>query len=365
MGQSMKALVIEKQKLYENIKTLREYMNGVPIWAVLKCNAYGMGLIPFAEALAEGGIDRFAVSDAREAALLREHGMEQEILLLSAAELPDDIETVLRYSLTATIASVEGALALSEAALQAGRTVDVHINLETGFGRFGFNSAEEFLAVSGRIPGLRVTGAYTHLSNAFGEAKTSQLQFERFQKAVAEIEAGGISIPMKHICNSSAALRFPDMHLDAVRMGSAFLGRLSFEPPVSLFKLAYLETEVSYVKTLPAGANVGYANTCRLKRDTKTAVVYVGYADGFAMEKKNDTFRFLDILRYTYHALQYFLKDNRTYIRIGEKRYPLLGRISMYNIVADVTGSDVKPGDKVRIEVNPILINPSVERSYR
>ena len=177
------------------------------------------------------------------------------------------------------------------------------------------------------------------LSNAFGEAKTSQLQFERFQKAVAEIEAGGISIPMKHICNSSAALRFPDMHLDAVRMGSAFLGRLSFEPPVSLFKLAYLETEVSYVKTLPAGANVGYANTCRLKRDTKTAVVYVGYADGFAMEKKNDTFRFLDILRYTYHALQYFLKDNRTYIRIGEKRYPLLGRISMYNIVADVTGS--------------------------
>lgn len=361
----MKTLVIETEKLRANVKTLQDYMKGTPIWAVLKCNAYGMGLIPFAKTLAECGIDRFAVSDAGEAALLRENGFEQEILLLSAAELPDEIETVIRCGLTATIASQEGALALSEAAEKAGKTVDVHINVETGFGRFGFNSAEEFLAVSGRIPGLCITGAYSHLSNAFGEEKTSRIQLERFQKIVSGIEAGGISIPMKHICNSSAALRFPDMHLDAVRIGSAFLGRLSFEPPVALSKLAYLEAEVSYVKTLPEGANVGYANTCRLKRRTTTAVIYVGYADGFAMEKKNDTFRFLDILRYTYHALQYFLKDNRTYVRIGEKRYPLLGRISMYNIIADVTGSGVKPGDKVRIEINPILVNPSIERSYR
>ncbi len=361
----MKALVVEKQKLCENVKTLQQYMNGIPIWAVLKCNAYGMGMIPFAQTLAECGIDRFAVSDAGEAALLREHGFEQEILLLSAAELPEEIGTVIRCGLTATIASAEGALALSQAAEQAGVTVDVHIKIETGFGRFGFNSAEEFLAVSGQIPSLRITGAYTHFSNAFGKDKTTRVQFERFQKAVSEIEAGGVKIPMKHVCNSSAALRFHDMHLDAVRMGSAFLGRLPIEPPVPLSKLAYLEAYVSYVKTLPPGANVGYANTCRLKRKTKTAVIYVGYADGFAMEKKNDTFRFLDILRYTYHALQYFLKDNHTYVRIGEKRYPLLGRISMYNIIADVTGSDVKPGDKVRLEVNPILVDSSIERSYR
>lgn len=360
----MKSLIIEKNKLEENIRAIQNYAKNATVIAVLKCNAYGLGLLEFAEILSNNGITHFAVSDVHEGVTLRKNGFTQDILLLSATCIPEEAELIGEYDITATVADKTSADLLNTVAEKLAKKISVHIKIETGFGRFGFNSAKEALDALLPLKNLKTVGAFSHLSNSFGKESISRKQFAKFMEKVQAIEEGGISIPLKHIANSHAFLRFPDMHLDAVRIGSAFLGRLQTPTPMKLNKIAYLESCINYVKILPKGSNIGYANTCKLKRDSKTAVVGVGYSDGFGIAKKNDTFRLFDIMRYIYHDVKLILMDNRTFVTISKKRYPILGRVSMYNIVVDITGTDIAPGDIVTLDCNPILISPTIERKY-
>lgn len=360
----MKSLIIEKDKLVENIHAIQNYAKDAIVIAVLKCNAYGLGLLEFAQVLSDNGITHFAVSDVHEGVALRKNGFTQEILLLSATCLVEDVALIGEYDITATVADKLSAELLNVVGEKLEKSISAHIKIDTGFGRFGFNSAKEALDALLPLKQVTISGAFSHLSDAFGKEAHSRAQFTRFIEEVKQIEEGGIPIPLKHMANSSAFLRFSDMHLDAVRIGSAFLGRLSIPSPVKLNKIAYLESLVSYVKTLPKGSNIGYANTCRLKRESKIAVIGVGYSDGFGVSKKNDAFRAFDMIRYIYHDCKSFVMDNRIFITIHQKRYPLLGRISMYNVIADITGSDIAPGDVATFECNPILINASIERKY-
>ena len=360
----MKSLIIEKNKLEENIRAIQNYAKGAIVIAVLKCNAYGLGLLEFAEILSNNGIKHFAVSDVKEGVVIRKNGFTGEILLLSATCIPEEVELIGEYDITATVADQLSAKLLNSVGEKLEKNISAHIKIETGFGRFGFNSAKEALETLLPLKHIVITGAFTHLSDAFGKEAHSRAQFARFMEEVKHIEEGGIPILLKHIANSSAFLRFPDMHLDAVRIGSAFLGRLTVPSPISLHKIAYLESPIRYVKTLPKGSNIGYANTCKLKRDSKIAVIGVGYSDGFGVLKKNDTFRMFDMIRYIYHDFKSIVMDNRTFVTINQKRYPLLGRISMYNVIVDITQSDIAPGDVAILDCNPILINATIERKY-
>lgn len=361
----MKSLMIDTQKLQENITAIKNYAKDAVVFAVLKCNAYGLDLLKFAALLTQNGISHFAVSDIREGVFLRENGFTQTILLLSATCIPEEVSLLADYDIIATVADEQSARLLDAVGKTHQRKLPAHIKLETGFGRFGFNDTKSVLSVMEQCPFIDVQGVFSHLSDAFGSDHHNQKQWERFQNMVADLEQNGMTFACKHIANSSAFLRYPHMHLDAVRVGSAFLGRLSIPSPIKLNRIAYLQSRVSYVKELPKGSNVGYANTCTLKRDSKIAVIGVGYSDGFGVVKKNDAFRLFDIARYLFHDFKYLLTDNRTYVTIRGHRYPLLGRISMYNIIADITGSDIVPGDTVLLDCNPIMIDSSLERIYQ
>ena len=152
--------------------------------------------------------------------------------------------------------------------------------------------------------------------------------------------------------------------MDAVRIGSAFLGRLPIANTLSLNRIAYMQSRVCEIKTLPKGHNIGYANTCITKQETRIAVIPVGYKDGYGMAKVNDAFRFSDMCRYVFHNIMAFFRDNAHYVTIGNKKCRLLGRISMFNIIADVTNTDVQIGDEVILECNPILIDSGIVREY-
>ena len=209
-----------------------------------------------------------------------------------------------------------------------------------------------------------IEGVFSHLSDSFGKEEHSQKQFALFQKAVGELEDAGYSFRLKHICNSCAFLRFPNMYLNAVRCGSAFLGRLPVKNALGLQKIAYLESCICEKKTLPKGHNIGYANTYRTNRETTVAVVPVGYKDGFGVQKSNDAYRFLDILRYIYSDVMAFVRDNSTYVQVNGKRCRLLGRISMFNVIVDITDVEAEVGTAVRLECNPILIDSAIAREY-
>lgn len=362
----MKKLVVERDKLKNNIDIIKS-MTNAKIIAVLKGNGYGLGILKFARFLIENGIDYFAVSELQEAILLRDDGFENKILLLSSTGVEDEVELIIQNNIIPTIGSESAAIAVNEIAKKHNLIVDVHLKIDTGFGRFGFlpDEMDSVSSLFKSLENIKIAGTFSHFSFSFAKKrKNVQVQFDKFLKCIEILKRNGIEPGMLHIANSSAFLRFSDMHLDAVRIGSAFLGRIPFENTFGLKKIGYLKSNISEIKYLPENHYIGYANTYKTNKRTRIAIVPVGYKDGFGIEKSKDIFRFIDILRYIYHDLKLFWGSRYIYVRVNGKRVKILGRISMYNIVVDITGIEAQIGDEVILEANPILIESSIEREY-
>lgn len=364
----MKKLLVQKNLLIDNIEKIKAYAkkSNTEVIAMLKGNGYGLGICEFASLLLQNGIKTLAVSEFFEAKQLREYGIDSEIILLSPMCDLNEAADAVKLGIVCAVGSEESANVLSIAAEQTHKTARAHICLDTGFGRFGFlaGEADRIHYILSKLERISIEGIFTHLSDAFGDENNSRRQFELFKNTVLRLEEQGYNFKIKHICNSSAFVRFSDMHMDAVRIGSAFLGRLPIKNNLNLNKIAYIESCICEIKTLPKGHNIGYANTYMTKKETKIAVVPVGYKDGFGVQKVNDAFRFKDILRYIYKDIRLFLADNCIYVKIKGKKCRLLGRVSMFNIIVDITGIDAEVGDSVFIECNPILIDSSIEREY-
>ena len=359
----MKQYVINKADLIHNIGVIKDMSGSARVIAVLKGCGYGLGIVEFATILKENGIDFFAVSEVDEAKTLREAGFDCDILLLTATAVDEDIKTCLDLGV---ILAAGSELVFDKISSLAGENnARVHLKLDTGFGRFGFSCDDVDSAVKciKKYDNISVEGVFSHFSFSFSDdRKDVQLQYDRFCSAVDTLKENGIDNLLRHICNSCAFLQYKDMHLDAVRVGSAFLGRLPLTNNYSLKRIGTMRSDVIEVKTLPKGYYVGYANTYKTKRETKIAIIPIGYKDGYGVEKSRDTFRFMDVLRYMFNDFRSMGKKN--HVNINGKNYPLIGRISMYNVIADVTGSDVSVGDTVLTNANPILVSRDVERIY-
>ena len=154
------------------------------------------------------------------------------------------------------------------------------------------------------------------------------------------------------------------MRLNAVRIGSAFSGRIIIPNIYGLKKIGILKTKVSEVKKLPKNFNIGYSNTYKTKKEMKVAILPVGYQDGIIMTTKDDCFRMIDHLRYIYNDVKNIFRDNSFYIRIKDKKYKALGRIGMYNIVVDVGNDDINIGDEVFIDTKIMYIDSKIRREY-
>lgn len=354
----MKYIEIKKDDLVFNIQKIKEHSAPAKIIAVLKGNAYGLDMVKMGHVLLENGVDLFAVSELSEALVLREAGFENEIILLTPTNDVDEAKIIADNKITATVGSINNAKLLNS----IGLPVNAHIKIDTGFGRYGFYK-DELNEELKSFENISYTGMFSHFSNSFGDdVSYSKKQFAEFEDAVRKLNDIGINPPLKHICNSCGAIRFDFARLDAVRIGSAFLGRLPIANTMGLKRLVKLKCNVSEIRHLPKGSVVGYANTYTTKRDTVAAVIPVGYKDGYGVQKSNDVFRFKDVLRYMFADFKMWKK--KIWVEINGKNYPVIGRISMHNIVVDVTDSNVNVGDMVTLECNPILIKSEIERLY-
>jgi alanine racemase len=300
------------------------------LMAVVKANAYGHGAVPVAKTALENGASRLAVNRALEGVELRQAGLTAPILILGYS-LPSEAETIVRWDLTPTVTTVEGALALSAMSVRQGKVTPIHVKVDTGMGRFGLLPDEvvAFVRRVAELPGLKLEGLFTHFAVADLADKTyTRRQFGLYMQVVRQLEEAGFTIPLKHMANSAANLDRPEMHLDMVRCGIALYGlrpSAEVEPAIPLKPAMALKSRVARVRTLPPGSSISYGCTYTTTRPTPVALVPVGYGDG-------------------YHRIL----SNKGSVLIGGKRAPIVGRVCMDQFVVDVTGIEgVRQDDEV------------------
>lgn len=346
-------LEISRSALLHNAETVIGAV-GVPVMGVLKCDGYGVSIEEGARIWDKAGAAMFAVSEPKEALTLHGLGLGKDIVLLAPVADPAIIRDLVRAGVILTVSDLDGAkryldVMQADKAGAAGELspIRVHVAVDTGMGRFGIriNDTAQMKQVY-RLPELQCEGIFSHFSQSFeAEYSRTKEQFDRFMKALDALKADGISVGMRHIANSCAALRFPETRLDAVRIGSALVGALPVKVSVPLKRAAVYKAQVVAVKTLMPGDSTGYACDYRAKRETRAAVVALGHTSGYMLSGPEDAFSFRNLLRNGYHVFKDFRKAPS--VEYKGSRLPLLGRAGTQYSLFDTSGTDIKPGDYV------------------
>ena len=306
---------------------------------VIKADAYGHNAPKVAQILEKLGAEWFAVSNIEEAIQLRREKITRPILILGYT--PAQCAALLaENNISQCVHSLEYAQELSLSAEGANCTVKVHVKLDTGMGRLGFqvtngadNTFNEINSVC-KMNGLTVDGIFTHFAVAddgdSGNAFTRK-QYQRFCSAVERIEAEGVTFKYKHCSNSGAVLDYPEYSMDMVRMGVALYGLLpsnKIKNKLSLKPVMTLKTLISQVKEIDAGDTVSYGCDFVASKKMRIATVPLGYGDGF------------------------FRSNGKSGIPLYVNGQPaaIVGRICMDQLMLDVTHIDgVKMGDVVTV----------------
>ena len=313
----------------QNLNTVRRQVGkDVQIMAVVKANAYGHGVADVAPYLERCGADQFGVSCLQEAVELRRLGITRPILILGYTPA-DETPALLEWDLVQTVFSFADAERMSDLSVRAGKKLQVHAALDTGMGRIGFdgfmpNDAAAKIMNVANLPGIDLTGLFTHFSVADtdGQEAYTQEQAERFIAVRRLLAEQGIN-PLCHAANSAAVFLDERYHFDMVRAGIVLYGLEPGGRENPFCPAMTMKTTISYVKTLPAGRDISYGRRYTTKKNCKVATLSCGYADGYP------------------RAL-----SGRGYALISGKKAPILGTVCMDQMMVDVTDISCKVGDE-------------------
>lgn len=302
------------------------------IMAVVKANAYGHGATDIARALVCSGVARLAVASVEEGIALREDGINAEILVL-ADLLDTHVQELLDFRLTPVITEQRLLPTLAKTAAAMNQPLPVHLKMDTGMGRLGF-SPSELAALFDALPAwksVRIEGFMTHLADSDGDDTShTEQQLKRFRGLLEQVQQRGIRIPLVHVANSAAIVRYPQSHFSLVRPGIALYGYHTLPdsvPCLSLKPILSLKAKVMHLRTLKPGDSVSYNRTFVAKRPATIAVLPVGYADGYNRRL-----------------------SNRGCVLIHGRRAPIAGLVCMDMTMVDVTDiPSVQVGDAVTL----------------
>jgi alanine racemase len=303
------------------------------IMGIIKADAYGHGVVRVAAALREAGVTRFGVALLQEGAELRENGFDEPILILGYTP-EEDFPQAMHYGLALTLYDSTQGIHLDGCARKAGKPARVHIKIDTGMGRIGFQPERRAVQEINRIaklPHLVIEGIFSHQAWADNPLSDfASVQFARFQNFIGDLERAGMKFPLTHIANSAATINFPDMHLDVVRIGISLYGlypdaRMAVHPKIDLYPAMQVKSRLVHVKEVPEGTPLSYGCTFTTGQRCFIGTVPMGYADGIPR-----------------------VLSNRGDVLVRGIRCPIAGRICMDQFMVDLSGlGEVALGDEV------------------
>lgn len=286
---------INLDALAHNYHVLRKQMGpNVSFMGVVKADAYGHGAIQVAHTLTELGADYFAVSSIDEACELRNGGITQPILQLGFTPT-DQSAVILDNHITQALYSEAAAMAFSQAAMDQGKKMNVHIKLDTGMSRLGFQCDESHFTSSlesicriASLPGLHIEGIFTHFAVAneatVASRNYTQLQHSRFEKMIQKLKERGITFSLCHCSNSGAIINYPQFAHDMCRPGVVTYGIGDEAHALDVQPVLTLKTVVGTIKEFSPHTTVSYGRTFSTDRPARLGVLPVGYADGLHRE---------------------------------------------------------------------------------
>ena len=352
----MKNLVIETRKLIENITKIREKTTS-RIIAVVKANGYGLSLEKFSKILIENGIDFLAVTDISDAVQIRDTvNSDVDILYMGAIKNEKEAKKVVDYGITAMVYDHFSAQILNKTAQDLEKSAKAHIKINSGMNRYGFDNADDVNSIL-EYKNIEFNGIFTHFYSSMNRESVDKQMFV-FNSILSNIVDK--KLDLVHVCNSFATLNYSDLHFDAVRVGSAFLGRAAGN--YGLNKIAYIEADINAINILKKGQTVGYGARFKAKSDMKVAVLDVGTSDGFNVVKDYDVFTFVEILRSMYHKFK--MLNKHIYVEINGKKCKVLGKIALNSTVVDITDVHCDLSDVAIISVNPLYVDSKIGRKY-
>ncbi len=326
---------IDIDALENNFRVLSDYLPDDALrLAVIKADAYGHGAV-YAAKFLEEKIDFFGVARADEGLELRNNGIKKDILILGYTP-GSYYKTVIENNLTATVYSREDAAMLNRFCEELNTVATVHVALDTGMSRIGFDLSEssiEDIIYICSFNNLKVEGIFSHLANAddLSDGRFTVLQTERFKMFLTKLERRGVNIPIKHLHNSAGICSLtPDFTMS--RMGICLYG---YRPDTEfnacgvekLRPVMSLKSQVIHIHEIEEGTPVSYNCTFISDKNMKVATVCAGYADGFPR-----------------------MLSNKGHVLINGKRAKILGRVCMDQLMCDITDIEgVSVGDKVTL----------------
>lgn len=320
-----------------NLNVIKSHLTStVGIMAVVKANAYGHGIVEMARAATTAGVRYIGVVCLYEARQIRTAGITHPVMLINYLD-PASFSDALDLDLTITVMDAHAIAALAYLAQKRKQKVKVHLKADTGMHRAGCD-LEEFSALATQIidcKNLELEGVYTHFADADNVDHTFTLhQLHHFQSLIASLKTMGINPPLIHAANSAATLALPASHFTLVRPGIATYGINPFAPRHPLYAkmsqalkpILTLTSVIVHIRTIPPGEYIGYGCTVKTKRQTKVALIPIGYGDGYMRSAQS-----------------------RRYMLVGGKKAPLIGRVSMDQSCIDITDIRASVGDEVVI----------------
>ncbi len=325
---------VDLDAIVSNMERMKERLpQDAQIMAVIKADGYGHGAVQVAEML-EGYdyIWGFAVATLDEAIVLRAEKIKKPILVLGCV-FPDQYMEMLKNDIRMNVYTKEMAESISQMAAQIGKTAYMHIKLDTGMGRLGFDITDrsvEAIAEIRQMKQVAMEGIFTHFAKADEVDKDfTRTQLTRFQWMVDQLKEKEVTFSLEHCANSAAIIDLPELPFNLVRAGISTYGlypseevqkdQLRLKPALSL------KSHVAFVKEVEEGTPISYGGTFVATKKMKIATIPVGYADGYPRSL-----------------------SNLGYVLIRGKKAPIIGRICMDQFMVDVTEIEgVSFGDKV------------------
>ncbi len=305
--------------LKKNLRAVRSVVreSSAGILAVVKADAYGHGMLRVSAALWEEGVRFFGVATIDEALVLRKSLPKAAILVLGCFH-PTQLKDYISKKITPTISGMEDAMLLSRA-LKSIRKFPVHVKIDTGMGRLGlpYQQAGDFFKKIQSLPGITIEGVYTHFSSADDESVTpTHTQLKIFEDCLKKIRALGVKPKYIHAANSMGVLRFKEAHFNLVRPGLVLYG-LKSSPraklPNGIRPILSWRARISFLKKFTCGQTVSYGRTHKILKNTLIATLPVGYSHGYRVAF-----------------------SNRASVIVRKKRCPVVGRVTMDQILVDV-----------------------------